>query len=108
MCEEGGWGGGGHEISEKTLHEEFGQYLTIKLLIMVCKPYATSARLSVVSIVSICRYNTVKKIKLAEIVCALQSFTNLGSKCQPDCPLNCLCELAMQLQIKRFIQRELP
>lgn len=105
MCEEGGWGGGGHEISEKTLHEEFGQYLTIKLLIMVCKPYATSARLWVVSI---CRYNTVKKIKLAEIVCALQSFTNLGSKCQPDCPLNCLCELAMQLQIKRFIQRELP
>lgn len=91
MCKEGR--GGGHEISEETLHEEFHQYLTIKLLIMVCKPYATSARLWVVSI---CRYNTVKKIKLAEIVCALQSFTNLGSKCQPDCPLNCLCELAIQ------------
>lgn len=90
MCEEGR---GGHEISEETLHEEFHQYLTIKLLIMVCKPYATSARLWVVSI---CRYNTVKKIKLAEIVCALQSFTNLGSKCQPDCPLDCLCELAIQ------------
>lgn len=90
MCEEGR---GGHEISEETLHEEFHQYLTIKFLIMVCKPYATSVRLWVVSI---CRYNTVKKIKLAEIVCALQSFTNLGLKCQPDCPLDCLCELAIQ------------